>query len=144
MLSLPSRPSFRFRCCSTPPAWRGRRTSTTGPARAALIPRQPLKDAIATAFKRAKGRYGHRRVHTVLTRQGWKVARKTVLALMREAGLVCGVRRRRNVYLSYRGQIGRTAANVLDRNFAADAPARKWVTDVTEFSVGGEKVYLSP
>ncbi|MFD6953795.1 IS3 family transposase [Nocardiopsis sp. NPDC060348] len=107
-------------------------------------PRKPLKDAIARAFKQARGRYGHRRVHAVLIRQGWKVAKKTVLALMREIGLVCGVRRRRNVYLSYRGQIGRTAPNVLDRTFTADAPARKWVTDVTEFSVGGTKIYLSP
>jgi putative transposase len=107
-------------------------------------PKQPLKDAIAKAFAEAKGRYGHRRLHTVLTRQGWKVAKKTVLALMRRLGLACGVRKRRYPYRSYRGQIGKTAPNLLDRQFDAEAPGQKWVTDVTEFAVEGRKVYLSP
>lgn len=47
-------------------------------------------------------------------------------------------------YRSYRGQVGRTAPNVLNRNFAADKPNQKWVTDVTEFKVGDKKLYLSP
>jgi putative transposase len=109
-----------------------------------LDPKQALKDAIAKAFTEAKGRYGHRRLHTVLTRQGWKVAKKTVLALMRGLGLACGVRKRRRPYRSYQGQVGTTAPNLLDRQFDAEAPGRKWVTDVTEFAVGDRKVYLSP
>jgi putative transposase len=66
-----------------------------------------------------------------------------VLKLMRELGLVCKMRRKKR-YVSYQGQIGRIAPNLLDRNFEATAPDQKWVTDVTEFRVGERKLYLSP
>lgn len=106
-------------------------------------PRADLKEAIRDAFEQAHGRYGHRRVHALLLRQGWRVAKKTVLKLMRALGLVCRVRRRRR-YSSYRGEVGRICENVLDRDFTADRPTQKWVTDVTEFRIGGHKVYFSP
>jgi len=47
-------------------------------------------------------------------------------------------------YKSYRGQTGRVAPNHLARQFEADRPNEKWVTDVTEFNVAGQKIYLSP
>jgi putative transposase len=47
-------------------------------------------------------------------------------------------------YCSYRGEVGRTAPDLLQRKFGADHANRKWVTDVTEFSVAGDKLYLSP
>jgi putative transposase len=106
-------------------------------------PQAELKSAVKTAFDQAKHRYGHRRVHAVLARQGWRVAKKTVLKLMRQLGLHCPVRRRRR-YVSYRGEVGKTAPNVLDRKFDAEAPNQKWVTDVTEFRLGDRKLYLSP
>ena len=102
-----------------------------------------LKAAIGEVFEAAHGRYGHRRVHTVLTGRGWRVAKKTVLSLMRSLGLFCRVRRRRR-YNSFKGEVGQIADNVLDRDFAATAPNQKWVTDVTEFRIGVRKVYLSP
>jgi len=61
---------------------------------------------------------------------------------MKECGLKCMVKVRK--YRSYRGQQGKIAPNVLERNFTAAEPCRKWVTDVTEFSVRGKKLYLSP
>lgn len=106
-------------------------------------PHGPLKTAITDVFTAAKGRYGHRRVHTILIRQGWQVARKTVLKLMRQLGLVCHVRRRRR-YNSFKGEVGKVAPNLLQRDFTAKAPNQKWVTDVTEFHLGEAKVYLSP
>jgi putative transposase len=106
-------------------------------------PLADLKAAIRDAFDAAQGRYGHRRVHTVLITQGWRVAKKTVLKLMRALGLVCKVRRRRR-YSSFTGEVGKIAENVLNRNFTAEAPNQKWVTDVTEFRVGDRKVYVSP
>jgi putative transposase len=111
--------------------------------REAPDPLAGLKTAIAEAFEAAQGRYGHRRVHAVLTGQGWRVAKKTVLALMRELALICRVRRRSR-YNSFKGEVGHVADNVLDRDFTASAPNQKWVTDVTEFRVGDRKVYLSP
>ena len=47
-------------------------------------------------------------------------------------------------YRSYKGQVGKIADNILQRQFEADKPNQKWVTDVTEFKVGSEKLYLSP
>ena len=47
-------------------------------------------------------------------------------------------------YRSYKGQIGNIAPNLIKRNFKADAPNQKWTTDITEFSLFGTKLYLSP
>ncbi|MCE5290870.1 MAG: IS3 family transposase [Nocardiaceae bacterium] len=106
-------------------------------------PLAELKAAVQTAFETARGRYGHRRIHAVLAGQGWQLAKKTVLKLMRELGLKCHVRRKRR-YNSFQGEVGKVADNVLNRDFSADTPNAKWVTDVTEFRIGERKVYLSP
>jgi putative transposase len=47
-------------------------------------------------------------------------------------------------YRSYKGTVGKIAPNILDRIFKADKPNEKWVTDITEFKLFGEKLYLSP
>ena len=47
-------------------------------------------------------------------------------------------------YHSYKGEVGMVADNLLHRNFHADKPFEKLTTDVTEFKIGDEKVYLSP
>jgi putative transposase len=106
-------------------------------------PREELKAAITEIFETNHGRYGHRRIHTELVKQGWTAAKKTVLKLMRSLRLVCKVRRRKR-YNSYQGEQGAVAPNVLNRQFVADGPNEKWVTDVTEFRVGDRKLYLSP
>lgn len=61
---------------------------------------------------------------------------------MVEMGLKSLVRPKK--YRSYRGEVGRTAPDLLQRKFSADRANRKWVTDVTEFSLAGNKLYLSP
>lgn len=61
---------------------------------------------------------------------------------MKELGLKSVVRIKK--YRSYKGTVGKIAPNVLDRNFQAKKPNEKWVTDITEFKLFGEKVYLSP
>jgi putative transposase len=106
-------------------------------------PQATLKTVVREIFDKSHGRYGHRRIHAELLKQGWTVAKKTVLKLMRSLGLVCRVRRKKR-YASYRGEQGIVAPNLLNREFEADAPNRKWVTDVTEFGVGDRKLYLSP
>jgi putative transposase len=105
--------------------------------------RTDIKEAIRSAFAAAKSAYGHRRIRAVLHRQGWTVSKKTVLKLMRELGLQCPVRRRKR-YNSFRGDVGEASDNVLNRQFATKSRHTKWVTDVTEFTVGTSKVYLSP
>ncbi|MBG6217754.1 transposase InsO family protein [Arthrobacter sp. CAN_A6] len=95
------------------------------------------------AFARARGAYGHRRVLAMLLRQEWKVSKKTVLKLMCGLGLQSPVRRWRR-YNSFRGEVGKAAENVLNRQFEAAVRHTKWATDVTEFTVGASKVYVSP
>ena len=47
-------------------------------------------------------------------------------------------------YKSYKGEVGKIAPNLLEQDFIATTPNQKWVTDVTEFSLFGQKIYLSP
>lgn len=73
---------------------------------------------------------------------GYVINHKTVQRLMKQLGIVCMVRMKK--YRSYKGNVGATAPNLLERNFHANKPDMKWVTDVTEFSMFGQKLYLSP
>jgi len=99
------------------------------------------KQVLAEVFDADRGRYGYRRIRSVLASQhGMSLSGKTVLKLMHATGRRCRIRARR--YASCRGPVGTVAANVLEREFTAAAPNQKWVTDVTEFKVGAEKVYL--
>jgi putative transposase len=70
------------------------------------------------------------------------VNHKKVQRIMRELGLKCIVRMKK--YRSYKGTVGKIAPNILERNFNATKPNEKWVTDITEFKLFGEKLYLSP
>lgn len=101
-----------------------------------------LKAQIKRIYHRHKGRYGYRRVTSALRGKGYQANHKKVLRLMRALGLQSKVRIKR--YRSYKGEIGKTAPNRLQRDFSAKKPNEKWVTDVTEFKVKGEKLYLSP
>ncbi len=77
---------------------------------------------------------------------GARVADKTVLKVMGEMGLRCGIRRETDYhkYNSYRGEVGETFENVLGRDFGADGPWQKMGTDVTEFKCSFGKAYLAP
>lgn len=66
-----------------------------------------------------------------------------MLKVMREEGMHCGSRHRRE-YRYYRGQIGTTAPNRLNRRLNSQLPMAKLVTDVTQFKVGDVKIHLSP
>ena len=101
-----------------------------------------VKDEITVIHHENKGRYGYRRITAALHGRGFSVNHKTVQRLMKELGLVCRVRMKK--YRSYKGEVGKIAPNLLNRDFHADKPNQKWVTDVTEFSLFGEKLYLSP
>lgn len=103
---------------------------------------QGLKDAIQAVFTQHKGRYGYRRVTDTLRQAGKRINHKTVQRLMGILGLKSLVRPKK--YRSYKGEVGGAAPHLLQRRFKAKAMHQKWVTDVTEFNVAGEKLYLSP
>ena len=100
------------------------------------------KEVIQQIFHENMGRYGYRRITAEMHNRGYGINHKTVQKLMGQCGLKCRIRRSR--YKSYKGEVGKMAGNILNRNFHADKPNSKWVTDVTEFAVDGRRVYLSP
>lgn len=77
-----------------------------------------------------------------MQQDGYMINHKTVLKLMKSLSLQG--KQRRSKYKSYKGEVGKTAPNILDRNFVSINPLEKLTTDVTEFAVCNEKVYLSP
>jgi transposase InsO family protein len=100
------------------------------------------KTEIMAIYHENKGRYGYRRITVELRNRNLPLNHKTVQRLMKALGLVCHVRMKK--YRSYKGEVGKIAPNLLNRNFTAEKPNQKWVTDVTEFSLFGQKLYLSP
>jgi len=105
-------------------------------------PDAELKAEIQAIYNEHEGRYGYRRIRDELANRGKKVNHKKVQRIMKALGLKCLVRMKK--YKSYKGTVGKIASNILDRNFEAEAPNEKWVTDITEFKLFGEKLYLSP
>lgn len=101
-----------------------------------------MKSAIDQIYHENKGRYGYRRITLELRNREYTINHKTVQKLMKQLNLKCMVRIKK--YKSYRGKVGKIAPNLLERNFKADKPNQKWVTDITEFSLFGKKLYLSP
>ncbi|MEK4447656.1 IS3 family transposase [Bacillus sp. FSL M8-0052] len=101
-----------------------------------------LKTLIQSIYHEHKGRYGYRRIRDELKNRGYQMNHKKIYRLMKELGLKCLVRMKK--YRSYKGETGTVAPNRLERNFKAEKPKMKWVTDITEFKLFGEKLYLSP
>ena len=102
-----------------------------------------VKVTIADIYKRHKGNYGYRRVTDALRADhGQVINNKKVFRILGELGMRS--KQRPKKYKSYKGEVGIAADNLLQRQFAADAPRKKWTTDVTEFKCAGVKLYLSP
>ena len=87
------------------------------------------------------GRYGYRRIHALLAKERIRISEKLVHRIMAECGLKVKFKRKIK-YNSYKGEITPAVPNIIARNFHADAPNQKWLTDVTEFIVPAGKVYL--
>ena len=103
---------------------------------------QEILEEIKNIFESNKRRYGVRRVHQELLNRGYQVNHKRVQRLMHEAGLAG--KRPKEKYHSYKGEVGKIADNIIDRNFSTTAPLQKWTTDVSQFNFSWGKCYLSP
>jgi putative transposase len=99
-------------------------------------------EAILQICAENKGRYGYRRVTLELRHRGFDANHKLVMKLMKQAHLTCMLREKK--YHSYRGEVGKIAPNLLKRDFRAERPNSKWTTDITQFKLLGQKLYLSP
>ena len=102
-----------------------------------------LKENILEVYEKNGSRYGYRRILLGLRQKGIVINHKTVLKLMKSLNLR-GKTRKNDKYHSYKGEVGKIAENVLNREFKASKPYEKLTTDVTQFKVNNEKIYLSP
>ena len=103
---------------------------------------QEILEEIKSIFEINKRRYGVRRVHHELINRGYKVNHKRVQRLMHEAGLLG--KQPKEKYHSYKGEVGKLADNVINRDFSTTTPLEKWTTDVSQFNFSWGKCYLSP
>jgi len=101
-----------------------------------------LTEEIKKIFSQHKGRYGVRRVYRELLRRGNSVNHKRVQRIMHSLGLQG--KRPKEKYHSFKGEVGKVAPNIIDRDFTATAPLQKWTTDVSQFNFSWGKCYLSP
>jgi len=103
---------------------------------------EELRERIRTIYDKNQGLYGYRRIALELANQGEAINHKRVQRVMAELGLQSRVRIKR--YRAFKGAANVVVSNDLGRQFEAQTPNQKWVTDVTEFKVQGRKLYLSP
>lgn len=106
------------------------------------IRNEELLLVIKKIFVENKGRYGVRRVYMELKNRGYNVNHKRVQRLMHDAGLFG--KRPKEKYHSYKGEVGKVADNVINRDFSTTLPLQKWTTDVSQFNFSWGKCYLSP
>ena len=109
---------------------------------AVQVRNKELVDEIREIFEHHKGRYGVRRIHRELVNRGHNVNHKRVQRLMHNLGLKG--KRPKEKYHSYRGEVGKIADNIIDRDFNATTPLKKWTTDVSQFNFPWGKCYISP
>jgi len=102
-----------------------------------------VRKKIKAVFDDSSGRYGYRRIHSSLKSEKTTVSEKVIRRIMQEDKLVVPNIKRKK-YNSYKGEITPAVPNIIERNFSAEQPNVKWLTDITEFHIPAGKVYLSP
>ena len=101
-----------------------------------------LSSEIAVIFNENRKRYGVRRVHHELLNRGLQVNHKRVQRIMNQLKLFG--KRPKEKYHSYKGDVGKVADNIINRDFSTEKPLQKWTTDVSQFNLSWGKCYISP
>ena len=101
-----------------------------------------LADKVEAIHLRSRGTYGAPRIHAELCAQGEQVGRKRVARLMKARGLV-GTSRRKGCRTTSRDEAARPAPDLVERQFAAEAPNQLWVADITYVPTREGFLYLA-
>jgi hypothetical protein len=109
---------------------RGYRAAKTRPLSARRLSDDLLGTEMVRLHKENYGVYGVRKMHALMLRQGWAIGRDQTARIMRRQGLV-GVRRSKKVFTTKSDPAAARPADLVERRFAADAPCRLWVADIT-------------
>jgi Transposase and inactivated derivatives len=102
-----------------------------------------LRTKMKGTFEESSSRYGSRRIHSVIKSAGATISEKVIRRIMKEEDLIVPNIKRKK-YSSYKGEITPAVENIINRDFKADKPNNKWLTDITEFHIPAGKIYLSP
>ena len=97
---------------------------------------------IQTIFDSHYKKYGSPRITMELKNRGIVINGKKVARLMKEHHISAVPKKKK--YCSYRGEVGTKAPNIIKRHFDVGEPYKVFGTDVTQFRIGDEKLYLSP
>lgn len=100
-----------------------------------------LRIRIKEIFRECRNCYGYRRIHEELKKLGSTVSEKIVRRIMKAENLTLPAKRTKK-YSSYRGEITPEVDNIINRDFHAEKPNTKWLTDITEFSIPAGKVFF--
>lgn len=104
-------------------------------------PDTPLAEKLKTQQERCHQTYGYRRMYLWLESQGIHRNPKTVLRVMKKYGILSEIRRKRK--WKNLGQQSHRYENLLNRQFRADRPNAKWVTDISYIQTKEGVLYLS-
>ncbi len=102
-----------------------------------------LRQQVKKVFSDNRSVYGYRRIHASLRNSGTRCSEKVIRRIMSEECLAVRGKTKRK-YSSYFGEISPAVPNLLERDFHADRPNQKWITDLCEFQIPAGRVYLSP
>ena len=102
----------------------------------------PFRAQITSVFYENRGVYGYRRIHLALKKEGITLSEKVIRHITKKDRLSVFVPKRAK-YSSYLGEITPEVENIISRNFHADKPYEKLLTDITEFALPDGKLYLS-
>jgi transposase InsO family protein len=103
---------------------------------------EQLVSRIEDAYNDNRGVYGSPRIHAELKAQGIHCGRKRIVRLMRENN-ISARRKRHKVRTTDSNHHSPIAPNLLQRDFTADAPNKKWVTDITFIATREGWLYLA-
>lgn len=106
-----------------------------------------LRARVKALFEDGGRVWGYRTIHRMLRLDKTDplvVSEKIVRRIMREEGLTPVYLKHPKRWSSYKGEITKAPANLVERDFHAEAPNMLWVTDVTQFTMDGYKCWLSP
>jgi transposase InsO family protein len=118
-------------------AWRKRPASARAGRRAELV------EQIRAAHADSRGTYGSPRIHAELDAAGVAVCENTVAKVMREAGVRSITAKKFRCRTTDSAHAHPIADNVLNRDFAADRPDRKWAADISYVETGQGWLYVA-
>lgn len=104
---------------------------------------EETRKKIHKSFAESNESYGYRRIKLDLLDEGVRLSEKVIRRLMKEENLIVRAIKKKK-YSSYQGEISPEVENLLIRDFHAEKPNTKWLTDISEFHIPAGKIYLSP